>query len=384
MKAESIFQHRGGTGSVAVADVASDGAAAAAHEAQFNAAQGVAFGHHGEIMQGVVRGGDGRFRRSLVTLPCPLFRSVATFTPDRSGRVTVDPPGMVKARLVTELALARLGLAHLGGRLTISNQMPQSWGFGSSTSDVVAALRAVASAFKLRLGRERLALMAVEAEVASDPTMFGDTAVLFAQREGVVLEYFGLPLPAMEVLGLNTDAAGVDTLAFAPAQYDWWETEAFGPLVGLLRKGIFERDVRLVGRVATASARINQRYLPTKCFDRLERLAEEAGAVGCQVAHSGTLVGLLFDPDDRLIDGRIHFAQNKLKDLKIATTWRFRTGDNDDWSKVGDVGSPECVSDNCGCHRASALHPVEAEPVCGGFLPDEALSCEVHPGPGSR
>jgi uncharacterized protein involved in propanediol utilization len=366
-----------------VVERASRQAVGTARDSRFHTGRGVAFGHHGEIMQGVVRGNDGRIRRSLVTLPCPLFRSVATFTADYSTRVTVDPPSMVKARLVTELALARLGLAHLGGRLTISNKMPPGWGFGSSTSDVVAALRAVASAFKFTPGRERLALMAVEAEVASDPTMFGDTAVLFAQREGVVLEYFG-PLPAMEVLGLNTDPAGVDTLAFTPAQYDWWETEAFGPLVGLLRKGILDRDVRLVGRVATASARLNQRHLPTNGFDRLERLAHEAGAVGCQVAHSGTLVGLLFDPADRMLDSRIHYAQNVLKDLGIAKTWRFRTGDHDGWSTIGTLGSPERVSHGGGCHRASAAHSVAAAAVRRGVLPDEALSCEVHPGPGSQ
>jgi uncharacterized protein involved in propanediol utilization len=346
--------------------------------------RGCAIGHHGEILQGVVRDREGRLHRALVTLPCMLVRSEATFRPDDTGCVTVSPPGMVKARAVTELALAHLGMAHAGGALTISNNMPQSWGFGSSTSDVVAALRAVASAFDHTFGRDRLALMAVEAEVASDPTMFEQAAVLFAQREGVVLEHFGLPLPALEVLGLNTDPAGVDTLAYAPAEYDWWETQAFGPLLALLRKAILVRDVRLVGRVASASARLNQRHLPTRGFDRLEKLVEEAGAVGCQVAHSGTLVGLLFDPDDRLLERRMAYAENELRNLGIEAMWRFRTGDDNDWSRLGGIGSPERVSDGRGCDRASAHHSTEGQPLRRRLLLDEAVSCEVHPARGSR
>jgi uncharacterized protein involved in propanediol utilization len=135
-------------------------------------------------------------------------------------------------------------------------------------------------------------------------------------------------LPALEVLGFNTDPHGVDTLTFPPARYTWWEIEAFRPLVGLIRRAAYSQDPALVGQAASASARINQRHLPKPRFDQLEAVVEAVGALGLQVAHSGTLVGLLFDPADPLLDERINEAQALLAEMTFDTTWRF-TSDSD-------------------------------------------------------
>ena len=54
--------------------------------------------HHGEIVQGAFRV-DGRVMRGLVTLPCPLYRSRATFARDISGRVRVLPDGTIEIDL---------------------------------------------------------------------------------------------------------------------------------------------------------------------------------------------------------------------------------------------------------------------------------------------
>jgi uncharacterized protein involved in propanediol utilization len=292
--------------------------------------RGVAIGHHGEILQGMAYGADRRLHRALVSLPCPLFRSEASFVPDGSSRVRVEPAEAVKARAAAVLALEALDLASEGGgTLTVRCNMPPRWGLGSSTCDVVATVRAVARAHRRRLAPERIAALSVQAEVASDPAMFVETCTLFAQREGVVLEYFGRPLPPLEVLGFNADplSGGVDTLSFRPAEYDWWEKEAFRPLIGMLRQAVRTGDAALVGRVATASARINQRFLPMPEFAWLEALAREAGALGVQVAHSGTVMGFLFDPADPRIDAHMDHAGRMLEDQNIHTTWRFRTSD---------------------------------------------------------
>ena len=125
-----------------------------------------------------------------------------------------------------------------------------------------------------------------------------DRAVLFAQRRGSKLLDLGGPLPAARVLGFNTDRedGGLETLDLPPCRYSWWELEAFGPLLGLLRRAVEHDDPELLGRAATVSTEINQRHRPKPLVPRLLRLAKSAGAVGLQVAHSGTVAGLLFAP----------------------------------------------------------------------------------------
>lgn len=275
--------------------------------------------HHGELLQGVVEHA-GVLRRALVSLPCEVFGSRASFEPDRHGGLVVDAAWRTKSLRAAEVTLHALGLETWGGQLRIDSATPLRLGYGSSTSDVAATIRAVAGAFGVTLGPAAIAQLAVRAEHACDSTIFETETVLFAHHEGEVLEVFG-EFPALEILSFNTDPDGVDTLAFQPARYTWWEIEAFRPLLGMLRRAFHDGDARLLGHVATASARINQRFLPKPQLDHLEAIVAEVGGLGIQIAHSGTLVGLLFEPGQ---DARIRDAAQALASIGIRETRRFR------------------------------------------------------------
>jgi uncharacterized protein involved in propanediol utilization len=286
--------------------------------------RGSSIGHHGEIFQGVYVNAAGHLQRGLVSLTSDVFRAEALFYPSQNATVIVKPTWKVKAEHAAQLTLDYCKVGQHGGSLVIKNNIPPSWGLGSSTSDVTAAIRAVGAAFGRTLPPAVVANLAVKAEIASDSIMYTDRAVLFAQREGLVLEEFSKQLPSFEVLGFNTNATGYETLGTPPARYSWWEIEAFRPLIGLLRKAVQTQDARLVGRVASASARINQRHLPKPHFDRLEKLTERVEALGLQVAHSGTVVGLLFDPVDVNIEEKTLEASATLAEVGITSSWRLR------------------------------------------------------------
>ncbi|WP_246787939.1 hypothetical protein [Bradyrhizobium sp. CCBAU 53421] len=168
---------------------------------------------------------------------------------------------------------------------------------GSSTADVLASISAILDYLDLEAPPGRVMEIAVRAETACDSTLFSQQAVLFAHREGVVIESFRTSLPALNFI--SVDAApdqSVDTLLFEPARYSSFEIELFRPLRSLMRRAIRDSDLELLGRVATASALINQRFLPKPRLDHIRAIGTCHGALGVQVAHSGTVVGLLFDP----------------------------------------------------------------------------------------
>lgn len=285
--------------------------------------QGAAMAHHGELLQGMFIGPAGKPMRGLVTLPCRLYCSEAEFEPGGVG-VRVQPEWKWKARHAAELTLAHIGADAIGGELRLSSTIPIGWGMGSSTSDVIAAIRATAEGFGVTLPSIEVARLAVAAETASDSIMFGDEAVLFAQRNALVIEDFGTVFPAFEVLGFST-GNGVDTLEFTPAQYDDRDIERFEELRVLLREGMKDHDPGLVGYVATASSRINQRFLPKPEFDRLLLAADACGAVGVQVAHSGSVVGVLFNSDDADVESRVEKGIAAVGELGFGPTWRFST-----------------------------------------------------------
>jgi uncharacterized protein involved in propanediol utilization len=150
-------------------------------------------------------------------------------------------------------------------------------------------------------------------------------AVLFAQRRGSLLQDLGGPLPPVRVLGFNTEGGrGVETLALPPCCYSTWEAEAFQPILGLLQRAVERQDPALLGRVATASAVIMQRHRPKRCLPQFLRLARRAGALGVQVAHSGTVAGFLFDPGADAAR-RVARAREGLARLGLRACWEFST-----------------------------------------------------------
>jgi uncharacterized protein involved in propanediol utilization len=262
-------------------------------------------GHHGELFQGAIAGDHGTMRRCLMTLPCDNFQSSVSFFPDSSGELRVDPPHKEKARRTVQYSLDALGFHYLGGVIVVRSNITECKGYGSSTADCVAAALAVADALRVKFTAQELARLVVDAEQASDNLMFCD-AVLFAHREGVVIDDYARPVPRLELVAIDSEPDRlIDTLDYTPASYSWKDLQYFEVLVTALRRAVRTHDLPLLGQVATASAGLNQRVLPKPGYADLRRLARERGALGVAVAHSGTVMSVLLDPDDPAIEHKI-------------------------------------------------------------------------------
>lgn len=282
---------------------------------------GQAHAHHGEILQGVFDDTCFQRYRGLVTFPCRHLQTHAIFVPNSSHAVTISPGTKEKARRAAALTLRQISRQDQGGNVEISSTIPIGRGMGSSTADVLATIQAILDRFDVAWSMEEIMHVAVEAETACDSTLFSQVAVLFAQRDGIVLEAFDRALPKIDIISVDCEpSATVSTLDFEPALYNEFEVEAFKPLRSLLRRAVRQGDAGLVGKVATASARINQRFLAKPRLDELEKIAAASGAIGLQVAHSGTLVGMMFDHLSPHRDVSIERATASLEQAKFSST----------------------------------------------------------------
>ncbi len=277
-------------------------------------ATALAPGTCGELVQGMTGGVD-----FLVTCPINQFaRATVTL---RSGR-TDGEGGMVtgvdhlpKTRRAVELALSEIarmgGVGNPAAGVMVSSPLPVGKGMGSSSADIAAAVGAVGIAAGVTLAPERIARIALSVEPTDGVMLPG--VVLMDHRRGRILDYLGTP-PPLEVIVIDRGGQ-VDTLEFNQIDRtrQWQEVESrTEEALDLVRAGIRHDDAELVGRGATISARAGH---PPGAGPWVERaltcVAGMRAAVGVNVAHSGTVVGIL-------LDARLRQGKPALRQVKAA------------------------------------------------------------------
>ena len=246
----------------------------------------------GELVQGMLD--DIHF---LVTCPVDFYArvQVTLIEGDTEVRAPADCP---KAAAALRATLVHLSREELGARLSVSNPIPRSKGMGSSSADVAATIAATGLALGVELTPEQVARLAVSVE-PTDGVMFSGIALL-DHREGRMLEILGPP-PPMEIVALDFGGT-VDTLEFnmVDRRAAW---QSIRPEVDealrLVKAGIEQEDPRAIGQGASISAKASQRVLPKPKLAAVSEFAAEVGAVGVNVGHSGTILGVLLDAKEK-------------------------------------------------------------------------------------
>ena len=282
----------------------------------------------GELVQGMTSG-----THFLVTCPINQF-SRATVTLRIAG--SLEAVGIVrgidhlpKTRQAVSQTLVklapRLGVAGLTAEVAIANPIPAGKGMGSSSADITAAVSATGKAAGVDLSPDTVARIALAVE-PTDGVMFPGIAML-DHRRGKIVDLLGAP-PPMEVIVIDRGGQ-VDTLEFNRIdREEHWRsaTDATTEALELVREGIRRCDPELVGRGATMSARAGRPDDAAPWVERASDFAAEIGAVGVNVAHSGTVVGILLDARKRQSKPALRRASAAFGDAESVRHFRIIGG----------------------------------------------------------
>ncbi len=273
----------------------------------------------GELAQGMLDG-------ALCMVTCPIdMRSTATVALS-PGDGSISAPGdSPKAARAVMATLEFLGEPAVDAELWLDSRIPRGKGMASSTADVSAAIVATAGALSQEMSPEQIAEIALGIE-PSDGVMF-PKIVIFDHLQGRTARPLGSP-PPMRVAVLDFGGE-VDTLEFNNTEREnalrclqTKMTEA----ASLIERGIREKDYLLVGRGATISSFANQEILFKPHLDAVIEFANEVGAAGVNVAHSGTVIGLLFPDNAVLVERAVAVAPHRLDRLESVMQCRVTGG----------------------------------------------------------
>ena len=253
----------------------------------------------GELVQGMTGGVD-----FLVTCPINQFAraTVTLYRSDRPGDFVRGIDHLPKTAQAVTATLARLRqclrMSGMVADVAVANPIPVGKGMGSSSADITAAVCATGRAAGVELSPDAVAKIALAVE-PTDGVMFPGIA-MFDHREGRIVDLLGSP-PPMEVIVIDRGGQ-VDTLEFNRTdRTEHWRSvaQATAESLELVKEGIRRGDPELVGRGATISARVGRPDEAGPWVNQAVDFAAEIGAVGVNVAHSGTVVGILLDARKR-------------------------------------------------------------------------------------
>ena len=273
----------------------------------------------GELAQGVIEG-----IHFLVTCPVDFYSRVKVDVYS-DGPGVEAPQDCEKAAAAVRRTLFHLKNAKVRAKLSINNPIPRGKGMASSSADLAAAIAATGLALGEEISPYQIAQIALSIE-PTDGIMIPGVA-LFDHRAGIIRESLGPP-PPMEIVALDLGGT-VDTVQFNMVdRFQRWQSvdEQTGEALRLLRRGIEEQDPALVGQGASISAEASQTVLAKPRLAEVKEFAESVGAVGVNVGHSGTIMGVLLDARKRRGKSTYHKALSAFPDAESVYHFRLLGG----------------------------------------------------------
>lgn len=201
-------------------------------------------------------------------------------------------------------------------RIDICSTIPVAKGMASSTADIAATAVATAHHLGHPLDETTLAQLCVSLE-PTDSTLFRQLTLFDHNTAETQIACHSQP--QLDLLVLESPATLLTTdyhrlprleklLAHSAALQQAWEK---------IQQACQTDDPRCMGEAATLSAIASQHLLPKPGFDTLLALVEECDLYGLNVAHSGSVVGLMLDRERHDIE----YLQRRLVETRLSEYW---------------------------------------------------------------
>ncbi|CZR82047.1 GHMP kinase family protein [Clostridioides difficile CD45] len=230
--------------------------------------------------------------------------------------------GRYKSRLAIEKVFEKFNLPKKYTKnisLNINSKIPVGKGMASSTADIGATIKATLSLIDKDLSSEEISKLA--AEIEPTDSIFIDKNSIFNPLNGTVIKYLG-NLTNAKVVILEPNKV-LDTMKIRLRQdYNKLKVEnkeVIKKSFALLEEGLKKNHLSLVGEACTLSSLANENIEKKEYLNEIIKISKKYGAYGVNIAHSGTVVGILIDKSmndkkmiDALCESNINSVYNKI------------------------------------------------------------------------
>lgn len=247
-------------------------------------------GSCGELVQGTIAG-----HNLLISCPINLYNQVTVYLDPLYKGIKVNKyaPKTVNA---VKKTLEFYNRTDLGVRVNIDSELLVGKGMASSTADITATVAAIMVALGYSIEKEITKEIALEIEPTDGTFLSG--LHLFDHLQGKTQRYLGEPL-LLDVL-IFKETGEIDSVYFNQRKdltyLNYCKEKLVRQALHMVEKGITMNDPVLLGKGATLSSKAHQAILYKKGLDAVLQIIDRENKIfGVNIAHSGTLIGILID-----------------------------------------------------------------------------------------
>lgn len=271
----------------------------------------------GEFVQGIVK--DKEY--------------LSSYAIDRYSIVTLEEriedvkKGPLKARKAIEevfkyFNLPKKELKHIS--IDINSEIPISKGMASSTADIGATIKATLNLIGKNLDEYEISRLATKIEPTDSIYIKENT--IFNPLDANVIKKLGV-LDTGKVLILEPNETLSTKYIRKKENYNKLKKQnkyIIEYAFKLLEEGIKKKDLNLIGQACNISSIANENIHKKKYLNEIMDISNEYGAYGVNIAHSGTVIGILLESDmneeiikAKLIDRKINKKYKKIYTANI-------------------------------------------------------------------
>lgn len=271
-------------------------------------------GSFGEIIQG--KAGN---RNVLVSFPINLYSRVELFECSKNKAFYI-PYYLKKSYMFMRSLLRKWGCERCYSNLALDvhSDIPRAKGMASSTADLCAVYRCMTQMFNRQYSEEELVDQCINIE-PTDSIIFRKMT-LFDYKNGLYKKTLGdyFKFNILVFQGQKT----VDTVKFNSNNSKC--LSSIEDLIGPLELAVQNRSLKQLLEISTESILRNQNRLYYNFLNEVIHISKYTGGLGIIGAHSGNVLGIVFDSMEKLKFVEKNICTNKLNIYDVCAIDKFK------------------------------------------------------------
>lgn len=245
-------------------------------------------GSCGEIIQGYIKGS-----LKLISLPINCYTRVRLIE-GKSGNNNYPKVQKMIEKIFKYYGYDKKDTENIS--IKICSDIPIGKGMASSTADLAATAVVCSKYLGKKITEVEVASLCTEVE-PTDSTVFSDFTLFDYINGDYIKHYDGLS--QFRILTLEGKDI-IDTVEFNKRnniKTHFENRDNIKKALNYFEEGISKKDLSFIGKCGIISASQNQKILPIKDLYEIINLSLKYGGYGINIAHSGTVIGILYNED---------------------------------------------------------------------------------------